>query len=128
MDGSRARAVLGVAEHATTADLQRAFRAAAHAAHPDHGGDTERFAEVVAALAVLRAITPSSAGADPMTVEAAERTAVFVVPAIAARHGIDCYDSPAPPRAPAGDAAQPVMAFAAVLQRAMASAAPSTLR
>jgi DnaJ family protein A protein 2 len=84
MDGSRARAVLGVAEHASSADLRRAFRRRSLASHPDRGGDADAFDEIVRAFSTLDAIAPP----------------VHELPArmlVSARAGVDCYDSPARP-------------------------------
>ena len=54
MDGTRARALLGVAEHATHDDLRRAFRQRALATHPDHGGDPESFVRTLDAFKALQ--------------------------------------------------------------------------
>jgi len=55
MDGSRARALLGVHPHATTEEVRRAFRRAARRAHPDAGGDDAWYRSVVAARDALLA-------------------------------------------------------------------------
>jgi DnaJ domain len=54
MDGTRARALLGVAEHATHDDLRRAFRQRALATHPDVGGDPEAFVHTLTAFKLLQ--------------------------------------------------------------------------
>lgn len=54
MDGSRARAVLGVGHHATADAVRRAFRARAKDCHPDRGGDRAAFEELWAAYSALR--------------------------------------------------------------------------
>lgn len=59
MDRKRARAVLGVSPAATPAELRRAFREAAKSAHPDAGGDPERFREVVEAHRLLSEPVPA---------------------------------------------------------------------
>ncbi len=61
MDGRRARALLGVSEHTTPHEIRRAFRAGALVAHPDHGGTSRAFADLVNAmdtLAATPAVTP----------------------------------------------------------------------
>jgi curved DNA-binding protein CbpA len=79
MDGRRARRVLGVASDAEPAEIHRAFRARARVVHPDHGGATSAFAELVDAFTALRTPRPR-AHARPALV--------------AARPRVDCYDSP----------------------------------
>jgi hypothetical protein len=59
MDGSRARALLGVRPHATTEEVRRAFRRAALAAHPDRGGDPSAFRALVVARDVLLRASPA---------------------------------------------------------------------
>jgi acyl-coenzyme A thioesterase PaaI-like protein len=54
MDGRRARRVLGVASDAGPDEIRRAFRVRAHLTHPDHGGTSAAFAEVLAAFELLR--------------------------------------------------------------------------
>ena len=50
----RAREILGVGQAATAAELRRAFREQAKAAHPDRpGGDADRFRELVEAYRLL---------------------------------------------------------------------------
>ncbi len=61
MDGTRARAVLGVSEHATQHDLRRAFRARAKQTHPDAGGDAEAFQAARRALVALQSTAPAVA-------------------------------------------------------------------
>lgn len=63
MDGRHARFVLGVGDDAGPTEIRRAFRARAHVAHPDHGGDNHSFAELVDALASIRpaALAPRDA-------------------------------------------------------------------
>ena len=61
MDGTRARAVLGVTEHASPEDLQRAFRARAKQTHPDTGGSSEAFQTARRALIALQSRTDNSA-------------------------------------------------------------------
>lgn len=82
MDGFRARAVLGVSEHATDDDVRRAFRQRCLATHPDHGGSAAAFAETIAAFDALTAVAPRPAFAA--------RSALVGVGA--AR--VDVYDSP----------------------------------
>lgn len=54
MSLEHARQVMGVSEIATTAEIRRAFRLKAKQAHPDRGGDAERFREVVEAYHLLQ--------------------------------------------------------------------------
>ncbi len=71
MDGSRARALLGVSAHATPEELRRAFRRAALSTHPDRGGDATRFDETVSAfrsLSASAALTAVPAAASDMHV------------------------------------------------------------
>ena len=54
MDGRRARALLGVSEHASAEEVRRAFRARALASHPDRGGDRASFELHVLAYETLQ--------------------------------------------------------------------------
>lgn len=54
MDGRRARALLGVAEEATSEEVRRAFRARALRTHPDRGGDRTSFELTVLAFETLQ--------------------------------------------------------------------------
>jgi hypothetical protein len=85
MDGRRARSVLGVGNDAGPEEIRRAFRARALIVHPDRGGSTLAFDELVAAFDALASAAP-----------VARR--VLALPA--ARPRIDTYDStrPAPRR------------------------------
>ncbi len=65
MDRKRARAVLGVSPAATPAELRRAFREAAKSAHPDAGGDPERFRQVVEAHRLLSEPVPADRIVQP---------------------------------------------------------------
>jgi curved DNA-binding protein CbpA len=56
-------AVLGLAPGATRPDVKRAFRALAHATHPDHGGDAGDFRAVHDAYERLRDAVPADARA-----------------------------------------------------------------
>jgi len=56
MDGTRARALLGVSAHATPDELRRAFRRRALSTHPDRGGDAAGFDETVVAFRALAAV------------------------------------------------------------------------
>ncbi len=85
MDGSRARAVLGLPEHASSTDLRRAFRRRSLVVHPDRGGDADDFDEIVRAFSVLDAVS------SPVVLEPPARMLV------GARAGFDAYDSPARP-------------------------------
>ena len=53
MSLEHARQLMGVPETATTAEIRRAFRLQAKQAHPDRGGDAERFRELVEAHHLL---------------------------------------------------------------------------
>ena len=57
MDGRHARAVLGVAEHASADDIRRAFRLRALTTHPDRGGDRTAFELMVLAFETLQQVT-----------------------------------------------------------------------
>jgi curved DNA-binding protein CbpA len=94
MDGSRARAVLGVSEHATADDVRRAFRQRCFVTHPDHGGDARAFAETLHAFRALE-------HAPAPTARVAR-----------ARRRFDSYDSPARPA--------PTRTFADILHAATA--------
>ncbi len=61
MDGTRARALLGVAEHSTHDDVRRAFRRQAFATHPDRGGDAEAFVHTLNAFRALQVHPPLAA-------------------------------------------------------------------
>lgn len=61
-----AREVLGVGQAATAAELRRAFREAAKAAHPDMaGGDADRFRSVVEAYRLLSEFPPADSIVQP---------------------------------------------------------------
>ena len=100
MDGTRARALLGVSAHATPDELRQAFRRRALSTHPDRGGDACNFDETVAAFRSLSAATAIIPESEP----------VVHVP-------FDRYDTTRPntrrPRRPS---------FAEVLQRVTATA------
>jgi curved DNA-binding protein CbpA len=53
-----ARELLGVDEHATRDEVQRAYRAAAKRHHPDAGGDAQMFAAIERGYRKLTAIAP----------------------------------------------------------------------
>lgn len=107
MDGRRARAVLGVAEHATHDEIRRAFRARALATHPDRGGDRSEFELAVLAFEALR-----SAGADH-----ARRSAADAEPQRPRYRPFCAYDTPGATRR------RPTRTFDDVLRVAMARAA-----
>lgn len=70
MDRARARAVLGVAENASEADLKRAWRSAARRYHPDHNKEPDaeaKFKEAALAYDVLtgKVAPPPPPGASP---------------------------------------------------------------
>ena len=67
MDGPRARAVLGVAEHASPTELRRAFRERAKQTHPDLGGNRNAFMAAQRALDALLATPASSPAATSST-------------------------------------------------------------
>jgi curved DNA-binding protein len=60
MSLERARELIGVPETATTAEIRRAFRLRAKQAHPDRGGDAERFRELVEAHHLLLRMPPKA--------------------------------------------------------------------
>jgi DnaJ-class molecular chaperone len=66
MDGTRARALLGVSAHATPDELRRAFRRRAQSTHPDCGGDAVRFDETMVAF---RSLSSVATAAHAATVE-----------------------------------------------------------
>lgn len=53
MQREEARRLLGLAPGASPAEVERAFRRRAKAAHPDRGGDPDAFRELLAARAAL---------------------------------------------------------------------------
>lgn len=60
-----AQAILGLRPLATQAEIRRAFREAAKAAHPDRpGGDAERFRQVVEAHQLLQSLKPSASASS----------------------------------------------------------------
>jgi|SRR5581483_3706856 len=87
MDGSRARAVLGVGHHATADAVRRAFRARAKDCHPDRGGDRDAFEELWAAYSALRRHAAVAARPNPFA-PANEPVSTW-----------QTYDSPRPRRA-----------------------------
>lgn len=106
MDGRRARAVLGVAEHATHDEIRRAFRARALATHPDRGGDRTEFELAVLAFETLR-----SAGAH------ARRSTAADDPPRPRYRPFCAYDTPGATRR------RPTRTFDDILRVAMARAA-----
>ncbi len=111
MDGSRARAVLGVSEHVSADELRRAFRRVSLVTHPDHGGDADAFTEALTAFRVLEA-----------TARAPRPVALPTI--VAAHAGFDSYDTPRVARPPtAATAAAAMPDFASVLHAVMAQAA-----
>jgi hypothetical protein len=87
MDGRRARALLGVAEHAGPEEIRRAFRARALETHPDRGGDRATFELVVLAFETLQHVD----------VLPAPRRRIESLRG--ARPRFNAYDSPPRPRA-----------------------------
>lgn len=59
MDGSQARALLGVPENASIAQIRHGFRRAVLVAHPDHGGSATWFDQLLAARDLLMADAPA---------------------------------------------------------------------
>ncbi len=117
MDGTRARAVLGVSDHATADDLRHAFRRRARSTHPDHGGDAQHFDETMHAF---RALVGTAAGTAP----------AMVVDAQSLRHTpVDCYDTVVPLRdASRRDRSRPAgPTFAEVLQRVTTTKLPAVV-
>ena len=55
---SWARAVLGIGPKAGRREVQRAFRALSKTRHPDHGGSSDAFDELLAAYELLRGVDP----------------------------------------------------------------------
>ena len=85
MDRGQAARELGVPPGAPTADVERAFRAAARVHHPDVGGDALAFRRVTEARAVLlapRATDPFTRLADVVEVIVRYHPAVLVVEAV----------------------------------------------
>ncbi|HEY1738182.1 MAG TPA: J domain-containing protein [Acidimicrobiia bacterium] len=101
MDGTRARALLGVSSHATPEELRQAFRRQALSTHPDRGGDAAHFDETVVAFRAL------SAGAPLLAVPASDS------PTAADHAPFDAYDS----SASAAADRPPKPSFAEVLER-----------
>ena len=58
MDGSTARAVLGIGPGANRADIEIAFRSAAKRAHPDAGGTSDSFRQLCEARTLLKRSAP----------------------------------------------------------------------
>ncbi len=86
MEGRHARRVLGVASDAGPEEVRRAYRARLHATHPDHGGDTQSFIEVMEAFAILRDAEPKRRFATlPLFGRPAPRVDVFDSPRHAPR-------------------------------------------
>lgn len=82
MDGLRARNVLGIGNDAGPDEIRRAFRARVLSVHPDHGGSSAAFAEVLEAFDALRDDAPP-------------RRLVLALPTPGPR--VDVYDSPRRP-------------------------------
>jgi curved DNA-binding protein len=84
-----ARELLGVGPLASQADLRRAFREAAKAAHPDRpGGDEHRFRQVVAAYQRLQPLPrPSDRFFQPPAPRAPEPAILAISPLVALRGG-----------------------------------------
>ncbi len=57
-----ARSLLQLPSTASSRDVERSFRRLARTLHPDHGGDTESFRQLVQARAVLLGGVPGAGG------------------------------------------------------------------
>lgn len=115
MDGTLARALLGVPSDATSEIISRAFRVAAFDAHPDRGGDALHFRQLIAARDLLLATA-----ADVATTPCGHRFAAATAPVRSAT--LDVVDSARPSptrRTPAGPVVDP--SFDQVLARVMAA-------
>ncbi|MDP8958249.1 MAG: J domain-containing protein [Actinomycetota bacterium] len=66
MNRSTARRVLGVSGGAGSEEIDQAFRRSARRLHPDVGGDTQRFQQLVSARRAL--LGPSSSGSPLIVV------------------------------------------------------------
>ena len=104
MDGHQAHAVLGVSRHASPAEIKRAFRARAMAAHPDHGGRRADFEQLVAAVDTLcprsprRRPRPAPAGGrGDLPVPVPTRPANPFAGPVAPSSSWSMYDSPRVP-------------------------------
>src|SRR5262249_19789238 len=85
MTARRARRLLGGRAGASPAELRAAWRQAAKAAHPDRGGDPDRFREVTQAYRLLREAPPAPL-AFPLVPAQPPRT-VTITPSVAAAGG-----------------------------------------
>ncbi len=71
MDGTSARAVLGLAPGACRYEVKRAYRALAKRTHPDAGGHREHFEQLTAAYELALRSVPRSPFLLPTTMPAA---------------------------------------------------------
>ncbi|GJH15018.1 hypothetical protein CBA19CS22_00770 [Caballeronia novacaledonica] len=78
MDYDRARQVLGTAENASRADIERAFRTLAGSAHPDRGGHHERMSELLEARDTLLRGTTESASTALVNVDTIQSLAMIL--------------------------------------------------
>ncbi len=117
MDGTLARALLGVPEHATPAEIARAFRGAAHAAHPDHGGSPASMRRLLAARATALAAAP----VHPPLVHPVPAPAAYRVDAPAAVLDVTDVARPRPSAGSVADAPVAVRSFDEVLAAALAA-------
>lgn len=99
MTRAAAARILGVAEDTDAATLRRAWRAAAYATHPDHGGNATAFAHAKAAWDLLRPHAPRTAR-RPEPVRCAPRAPrparVRTAGEDAYRAAAGCYPQPQP--------------------------------
>ena len=91
MDGTRARAVLGVTELATHKELRNAFRTQAKRTHPDAGGDAEKFRLALLALAALQQPT-GTAPTDVAKLQLPRRFMISLPSTDLRRTSLDVYD------------------------------------
>lgn len=68
MDGTSARAVLGLSSDASRHDIKRAYRAHAKHTHPDRGGNGARFGLLTAAYEAALADTATARVAHPFLI------------------------------------------------------------
>lgn len=73
MDGTSARAVLGLCSDASRQDIKNAYRRHVKTAHPDRGGDSADFARLTAAYDVALAGARVRRSSHPFVVAMAER-------------------------------------------------------
>lgn len=124
MDGAQARAHLGVPAHATTDEIQRAFRRAVRRAHPDRGGDGAIVRLLVEARDRLLPLATAPSAVERPALDRSRRTDPFTALVTVPTSAFSAVDiARTAPVAPDTVAGAEALLFEAALARALAEAA-----